>query len=102
MNKPRSFVAPCLVLFTAFCVGFGETLLAENIMIQEENMKELKCSPPNDRFRLIGSNAPGQLFVGNEQVDLKPRSEGDLMGRVPFSLEIQEVGTRTPGKSPEE
>ena len=62
-------------------------------------MKELKCSPPNDRFRLIGSNAPGQLFVGNEQVDLKLAfKKGDLMGGVPLSLEIQEVGTRTPGK----
>ena len=39
-------------------------------MIQEDNMKELKCSLPNDRFRLVGSNAPGQLFVGDEQVDL--------------------------------
>ena len=54
--------------------------------------------PPNDRFRLIGSNAPGQLFVGNEQVDLKLAFKGDLIGRVPLSLEIQEVGTRTPGK----
>ena len=71
-----------LVLFTAFFAAFGATLLAENIMIQEENMKELKCSPPNDRFRLIGSNAPGQLFVGNEQVDLKLAfKKGDLNGQ---------------------
>jgi arginine/ornithine N-succinyltransferase beta subunit len=85
--------------FAAFCFAFGGTLVAENIMIQEENMKELNCSAPNDRFRLIGSNAPGQLFVGNEQVDVKLAfKKGDMNGRVPFLLEIQEVGTRTPGK----
>ena len=84
----------------ALCGAFFEaTLLAENNIYQEENMKELKCSAPNDRFRLIGSNAPGQLFVGNEQVDLKLAfKKGELTGKVPFSLEIQEVGTRTPGK----
>ena len=68
-------------------------------MIQEDNMKELKCSLPNDRFRLAGSNALGQLFAGDEKVDLKLAfKKGDLNGKVPFSLEIQEVGTRTPGK----
>ena len=62
-------------------------------------MKELKCSLPNDRFRLVGSSAPGQVFVGDERVDLKLAfKKGDLNGKVPFSLEIQEVGTRTPGK----
>ena len=68
-------------------------------MLQEDNMKELRCSLPNDRFRLVGSNATGQLFVGEEPVDLGLAfKKGDLHGRVPFSLEIQEVGTRTPGK----
>jgi hypothetical protein len=88
------------VLFLgAACFNLSATLLAENIMIQEDNMKELKCSLPNDRFRLIGSNAPGQLFMGDEQVDLKLAfKKGDLNGKVPFSLEVQEVGTRTPGK----
>jgi hypothetical protein len=87
-----------LFLGTA-CLAFAATLLAENIMILEDNMKELKCSLPNDRFRLVGSNAPGQLFAGDEPVDLKlVFKKGDLNGRVPFSLEIQEVGTRTPGK----
>ena len=43
-------------------VSFAAGLSAENIMIQEDNMKELKCSLPNDRFRLVGSNALGQSF----------------------------------------
>ena len=73
----------------------------ENIMIQEDNMKELKCSLPNDRFRLVESNSPGQLFLSDEPVDLKLAfKKGDLNGSVPFSLEIQEVGTRTQGKLP--
>jgi len=35
----------------------------------------------------------------DEPVDLKVAfKKGDLHGKIPFSLEIQEVGTRTPGK----
>ncbi len=63
-------------------------------------MKELKCSLPNDRFRLVESNSPGQLFLSDEPVDLKLAfKKGDLNGNVSFSLEIQEVGTG-PGKLP--
>ena len=43
----------------------------ENIMIHEDNMKELRCSLPNDRVRLVESNSPGQLFLSDEPVDLK-------------------------------
>ena len=100
MNEPRSAtIGRRALLLGTVCITFAATLLADNIMIQEDNMKELKCSLPNDRFRLVGSNAPGQVFVGDERVDLKMAfKKGDLSGRVPFSLEIQEVGTRTPGK----
>jgi len=100
MNEPRSVTIGLRALFLGtVCIAFAATLLADNIMIQEDNMKELKCALPNDRFRLVGSNAPGQVFVGDERVDLKIAfKKGDLSGRVPFSLEIQEVGTRTPGK----
>ncbi len=81
------------------CFAVATTLFADDIMLQEDNMKELRCSLPNDRFRLVGSNAPGQVFVGDERVHLKLNfKKGDFNGRVPFSLEIQEVGTRTPGK----
>jgi hypothetical protein len=100
MNTLRSFATLRRAHFIgAACLTFGVTLFAENIMIQEDNMKELKCSLPNDRFRLMGSNAPGQLFVGDEPMELKLLfRRADLNGRVLFSLEIQEVGTRTPGK----
>jgi hypothetical protein len=100
MNKPRIPATVRGALFLgAACFTLAARLLADTIMIQEDNMKELKCALPNERFRLVGSNAPGQLFVGNEPVDLNlVFKKGDLNGRVPFSLEIQEVGTRTPGK----
>lgn len=98
---------PCLhlpsVVFPLFCSAglflAAEALAgAENIMIQPDNMKELNCSLPNDHFHLVSSSAPGQVFVGDEPVNLKfSFDKGGLTGQVPFSLEIQEVGTRTPG-----
>ena len=100
MNEPRSAtIARRALLLGTAGIAFAGIIFADNIMIQEDNMKELKCSLPNDRFRLVGSSAPGQVFVGDERVDLKLAfKKGDLNGKVPFSLEIQEVGTRTPGK----
>ena len=88
------------LLIGALCLTPVSAIRAdENIMIQDANMKELKCSLPNDRFRLVESNSPGQLFFRDEAVDLKLAfKKGDLNGRVTFSLEVQEVGTRTPGK----
>ena len=100
MNKARTFPAMSVAfLIGAVCLASVAAIRAENIMIQEENMKELKCSLPNDRFRLVESNSPGQLFLSDETIDLKLAfKKGDLNGNVPFSLEIQEVGTRTQGK----
>jgi hypothetical protein len=74
-------------------------LRADNIMIQPDNMKELGCAMPTEQFRFAGSNEPGQLFLAGEPVDLKfVFKKGDLHGSAHFTLEIQEVGTRTPGK----
>ena len=101
MNKLRIArpIRRAISIMVASSVLVGTLFGDENIMIQEDNMKELKCSFPTDRFRLVGSNAPGQLFLDGEQVHLKlALRKGDLVGTVPFSLEIQEVGTRTPGK----
>ncbi|HEY5814178.1 MAG TPA: hypothetical protein VIT23_16165 [Terrimicrobiaceae bacterium] len=99
MNTPRTPPIVRAFLLGAACFVLAGRIFADNIMIQEDNMKELKCSLPNDRFRLVGSSAPGQVFLGNEAVDVKLAfKKGDLNGTVPFSVEIQEVGTRTPGK----
>ena len=101
MKKARISPTIRFTLFIgAVCFASVAAIRAdENIMIQEDNMKELKCSLPNDRFRLVESNSPGQLFLSDEPVDLKLAfKKGDLNGNVAFSMEIQEVGTRTPGK----
>ncbi|MBE2178939.1 MAG: hypothetical protein IAE97_00505 [Chthoniobacterales bacterium] len=77
----------------------GRAAADENIMIQPDNMKELNCAMPDEQFRFAGSSAPGQLFFTGDPVDLRfVFRKGSLSGRVPFTLEIQEVGTRTPGK----
>ena len=95
-SKISSTMRFTLVIGAFWFASFATIRADENIMIQEDNMKELKCSLPNDRFRLVESNSPGQLFLGDESVDLKLAfKKGDLNGRVSFSLEIQEVGTRT-------
>jgi hypothetical protein len=102
--KLRSEVATALkvrmlLVLIATWSAFGETLAADNIMIQEDNMKELNCSLPNEQYRLLRTNAPGQVFVGDEKVNLTLAfKKGNSAGRVSFSIEIQEIGTRTPGK----
>ena len=103
MNKARIYPTIRFALFvSAVCFGsVGASQADENIMIQEDNMKELRCSLPNDRVRLVESNSPGQLFLSDEPVDLKLAfKKANLNGKVPFSLEIQEVGTGPPGKLP--
>ena len=99
LKKLRTSLPWCVLSIGIICLAFVSSLAAENIMIHEDNMKVLRCSPPDARFRLIGSNATGQLFVANEPVHLKlALKKGDFRGKIPFSLEIQEIGTRTPGK----
>lgn len=86
----------CLSLLLTVCSSLSAD---ENIMIQPDNMKELRCAMPDEQARLAGSSAPGQLFVGDEPVSITLAfRKGDLNGEVPFKLEIQEVGTRTVGK----
>ena len=56
----RTLVVRMLLVLIATCAAFSATLAAENIMIQEDNMKELNCSLPNDQFRLLSTNAPAK------------------------------------------
>ena len=64
MNKLRIArpIRRAISIMVASSALVGMLFGDENIMIQEDNMKELKCSLPNDRFRLVGSNAPGRYF----------------------------------------
>jgi hypothetical protein len=70
--------------------------MGQGTLIHKGNMDELKCDMPSEACRLTGSSAPGQLFLADEPVNLKLAVKKDAGSDV--SLEIQEVGTRTPGK----
>jgi hypothetical protein len=72
---------------------------AQNTFLLPANMKELKCDAPNETYRFTGSSSPGQLFLPGEAVDIRLAfKKGGDTGTVDFAIEIQEVGTRTPGK----
>lgn len=85
--------------------GLGFALLAavagaraqEGGLVHVENMQALHCAMPTAATHFAGSNAPGQIFGGDEAVTLKlVLAKGQEGGD--YRLEIQEIGTRTPGK----
>jgi len=66
--------------------------------VLKPNMDELKCAMPDENYRLTGG-APGMLFIGDEDVKLELAfKKGADSGEVAFAIEIQEIGTRTPGR----
>ena len=91
-----------LRLLTTAVLGMAAVLVpgaSAQVIIHKENMAELKCAGPSNTYRFVGSNAPGQLFQAEEAVNLKlVLAKGELSGTVEFGLELQEIGTRTPGK----
>ena len=89
----------CAVLAILVLVS-GAALAGEaGAVVIQGNMKELKCDMPNDTYRFVGSNAPGQLFLPDEPLNLKfAFKKGKDNGTVEFSIEMQEIGTRTPGR----
>ena len=67
-------------------------------LLLKENMDELKCDGPDKTNRFLGSSAPGQLFLADEPVNVKfAFMKSTDAGVVACTLEIQEIGTRTPG-----
>ena len=58
----------------------------------------LKAGAPDENYRFVGSNAPGQLFLPGEQPALKfDFAKGGDRGTVrDFAVEIQEITTRDP------
>jgi len=74
--------------------AFGEVAL-----VLRANMDELRCEMPNETYRFVGSNAPGQIFLPDEPANIRlVLKKGTDEGPVDFSIEIQEIGTRTPGR----
>jgi len=73
-------------------------LAAERALVLPANMKVLNCAMPEKDNRFLGSNAPGQLFLPGEAVNvrlaLKKTDE-------PLAIEIQEITTRDPERKTE-
>ncbi len=67
-------------------------------LLHPDNMAELHCLPPDASVRFAGSNAAGQVFIAGEAVHLKAVLASGWVGQLACGLEIQEIGTRTPGK----
>lgn len=70
----------------------------ERPLVLEDNLKVLKASAPDENYRFVSSNAPGQLFLPREQPALKfDFARGADSGIVEdFAIEIQEITTRDP------
>jgi len=87
------------MLGVAAAVALAFPGAAQNQLIIKPNMGELKCEMPDANYRLMGG-APGMIFIGNEEVKLDLNfKKGNDSGEVAFAIEIQEIGTRTPGKT---
>jgi len=73
----------------------------ETPLLLKENMEQLRCELPSLDCRVTDSGAPGNLFYRDEPVNLKlslKKLPGEpAEGRM--EIEIQEIGTRTPGRT---
>ena len=85
-------------LILAAILASGNWAQAESQFVLAANMKVLRCEMPNTTYRFSGSNAPGQLFLPGEPVDIKlVFAKGKDQGEVKeFAIEIQEITTRNP------
>src|SRR3954470_808521 len=86
------------VLAALLCL-FPTLAPAQAPLVLKPNMDVLGCAMPDARFRLAGSNAPGQLFFPDEAVHLKFVFKKDaLKARDGLVLDIQEITTRDPDR----
>ncbi len=78
--------------------GPNSLCASERPLLLEDNLKVLKADAPDENYRFMGSNAPGQLFLPGEPVALKfDFVKGTQPGAVQdFAIEIQEITTRDP------
>ncbi len=88
-------------LIPAVAVAFLASAAAargESQFVLAANMKVLRCDMPNTTYRFAGSNAPGQIFLPGETIDVKLIfAKGTNRGEVrDFAIEIQEITTRDP------
>ena len=70
----------------------------ERPLVLEDNLKVLKANGPDENYRFVGSNVPGQLFLPNEPATLMfDFGKGSDNGTVrDFAIEVQEITARDP------
>ena len=86
----------------AIAIMLGGSALAQKALVLEPNMKVLKAKMPDAENRFAGSNAPGQLFLPGEAVNIKlVLAKGQDAGETGMAIEIQEISTRDPGRKVE-
>ena len=90
--------SPIATLLTAGALVLGASAHAQGPLLLPENMAALKCEPPDRTNRLVCSSAPGQVFLADEPVNVTfAFARGPDAGPLACTLELQEIGTRTPG-----
>ena len=82
----------------AFALAPSELFSNDRPLVLEDNLKVLRAGAPDESYRFVGSNAPGQLFLPKERATLKFdfAKGGDQWTLRDFAIEIQEITTRDP------
>jgi hypothetical protein len=94
----RLFVLVPAALAISLMLGLENVRADERPLVLEDNLNVLNASAPDENYRFVGSNAPGQLFVPREPVTLKFEfAKVNDSGTVrDFRIELQEITTRNP------
>ena len=82
----------------ALALAPSELFSNDKPLVLEDNLKVLGAGAPDENYRFVGSNAPGQLFLPKERATLRfDFAKGGDQGTVrDFAIEIQEITTRDP------
>lgn len=89
-------IASLILMGTVFLAA--APLRADHPLILKDNLAVLKCALPDSSARLLGSNAPQQIFYADESVDLKLSFAKAPENVGPDAIEIQAITTRDPDK----
>ena len=64
------FLTGCAIIALVVTLAPQALLADDKPLILEDNLKVLKANAPDENYRFVGSNAPGQLFLPKEQATL--------------------------------
>lgn len=92
----------CATLLLTLVGAFGSLLHAAeyHAVVVQANMQVLNARMPDRSYRFLGSNEPGHLFLLQQPIAIKlaiakEKDSGEVRQ---FAVEIQGIGTRTPGR----